>query len=148
VTLAHQLPAAVTPARSVPELSFVLDHLGGPPAGSGQDDMNGPWAAAIRSLAALPNVTCKLSGVHTSPARAADLRPYYEVVLAAFGPDRLMFGSDWPVSSLTATYGQVCDLYRELTAQLSTAEREAIFDRTARRVYQLSGPRSARPDTP
>jgi L-fuconolactonase len=59
-----------------------------------------------------------------------------------------MFGSDWPVSSLTATYGQVCDLYRELTAQLSTAEQDAIFDRTARRVYQLSGPGSTRRDSP
>jgi L-fuconolactonase len=140
VTLAHQLPAAVTPARSVPELSFVLDHLGGPPAGSGQDSTNGPWATAIRSLAALPNVTCKLSGAHTSPARASDLRPYYATVLAAFGPDRLMFGSDWPVSTLAATYGQVCDLYRKLTAQLSAAEQDAIFHRTARRVYQLPGP--------
>jgi L-fuconolactonase len=148
MTLPHQLPAAVTAARSAPELSFVLDHLGGPPAGSGQNGTNGPWAAAIRSLAALPNVTCKLSGVHTSPARASDLRPYCETVLAAFGPDRLMFGSDWPVSALTATYGQVCDLYRELTAQLSPAEQEAIFDRTARRVYQLPGPRSSRPDMP
>jgi L-fuconolactonase len=148
VTLPHQLPAAVTAARSVPELSFVLDHLGGPPADSGPDGANGPWAAAIHSLAALPNVTCKLSGVHTIPARASDLRPYYEIVLAAFGPDRLMFGSDWPVSTLAATYGQVCDMYRELTAQLSTSEREAIFDRTARRVYQSPGPKSPWPDIP
>jgi L-fuconolactonase len=137
VTLPHLLPAAVTAARSVPELRFVLDHLGGPPAGSGPNGANGPWAGAIRGLAALPNMTCKLSGVHTSPVRASDLRPFYEVVLAAFGPDRLMFGSDWPVSTLAATYGQVCDMYRELTAQLSTAEREAIYDRAARRVYQL-----------
>ena len=137
VTLPHQLPAAVTAVRSVPELRFVLDHLGGPPAGSQEEGTNGPWAAAIRSLAALPNVTCKLSGVHTSPARASDLRPYYETVLAAFGPDRLMFGTDWPVSSLEATYGEVCGLYRELTAHLSPAEQEMIFDRTACRVYQL-----------
>jgi L-fuconolactonase len=148
VTLPHQLPAAVTAARLVPELSFVLDHLGGPPAGFGQDDKDGPWAAAIRSLAALPNVTCKLSGVHTSPSRADDLRPYYETVLAAFGPDRLMFGSDWPVSVLAATYGQVCDMYQELTARLDTAEQDAIFDRVARRVYQLPGPESARQDMP
>jgi L-fuconolactonase len=134
VTLPHQLPAAVTAAQSVPELTVVLDHLGGPPVGSGED---GPWAAAIRRLAALPNVTCKLSGAHTDPARASDLRPYYETVLAAFGPDRLMFGSDWPVSTLAAPYGQVCDLYRELTAQLSPAEQDAIFEGTARRVYQL-----------
>jgi L-fuconolactonase len=140
VTLPRQLPAAVTAARSVPELSFVLDHLGGPPAGSGQDAEDGPWAAAIRALAALPNVTCKLSGAHTSPPRASDLRPYYETVLAAFGPDRLMFGSDWPVSTLAGAYGQICDMYRELTAGLSTAERDAIFERVARRVYRLRGP--------
>src|SRR5205807_902779 len=86
----------------VPELTVVLDHLGGPPVGSGED---GPWVAAIRRLAALPNVTCKLSGAHTTPARASDLRHYYETVLAAFGPDRLMFGSDWPVSTLAASLG-------------------------------------------
>jgi len=134
-----QLPAAVTAARSLPELTMVLDHLGGPPAGSGQD-RDGPWAAAIRRLAALPNVSCKLSGAHTIPGRASDLRPYYQTVLAAFGPDRLMFGSDWPVSTLAAPYGQVFDLYQELTAPLSQAERDAIFDRTARRVYQLPEP--------
>ena len=144
VTLPHQLPAAVTAARSVPELGVVLDHLGGPPAGPGHDGEAGPWAAAIRSLAALPNVTCKLSGAHTTPARASDLRPYYQTVLAAFGPDRLMFGSDWPVSTLAAPYQQVCDLYRELTAQLSAAEKDAIFDRTARRVYRLPEPEPPR----
>ena len=69
--------------------------------------------------------------------RASDLRPYYETVLTAFGPDRLLFGSDWPVSTLAAPYGQVCDMYRELTAQLSAGEQRAIFDRTARRVYRL-----------
>jgi L-fuconolactonase len=148
VTLPHQLPGALTAARAVPELSFVLDHLGGPPAGSAQDAAGGTWAAAIRGLAALPNVTCKLSGVHTDPPLAGVLRPCYETVLAAFGPDRLMFGSDWPVSSLAATYGQVCALYRELTAQLSTAEQEAIFNRTARRVYRLAGPQPARRDAP
>jgi L-fuconolactonase len=137
VALQHQLPAAVAAARSVPELTFVLDHLGGPPAKSGQGAQAGPWAAAIRSLAALPNVTCKLSGMHGSAARASDLRPYYETVLAAFGPDRLLFGSDWPVCTLAAAYGQVCDLYRQLTAQLSTTEQEAIFGHTAHRVYRL-----------
>jgi L-fuconolactonase len=137
VTLPPQLPAAVTAARSVPELTFVLDHLGGPPAGSGRGARSGPWATAIRRLAALPNVSCKLSGVHTEPASASHLRPYCETVLDVFGPDRLLFGSDWPVSALTATYSQVCDMYRELTAQLSAAEQDAIFDRTARRVYRL-----------
>jgi L-fuconolactonase len=137
VALPHQLPDAVTAARSVPGLSFVLDHLGGPPAGTGQAGTAGRWAAAICSLAELPNVACKLSGAHTRQARAADLRPYYETVLAAFGPGRLLFGSDWPVSALTAPYGQVCALYRELAAQLSATERDAIFSGTARRVYRL-----------
>jgi L-fuconolactonase len=137
VPLPHQLPAAVTAARAVPELTFVLDHLGGPPADTRRGAQAGPWASAIRSLAALPNVTCKLSGVHTSAARASDLRPYYETVLAAFGPDRLLFGSDWPVSTLAAPYGQVYAMYRELTAQLSAAEQLAIFDRTARRAYRM-----------
>jgi L-fuconolactonase len=137
VTLPHQLPAAVTAARSVPGLTFVLDHLGGPPAGTGQGATTGPWASAIRSLAGLPNVTCKLSGVHTSQAHAAGLRPYYETVLAAFGPSRLLFGSDWPVSTLGAPYAEVCGMYQELTALLSAGEREAIFGGTARRVYGL-----------
>lgn len=148
VTLSHQLPAAVTAARSVPHLSFVLDHLGGPPVGSGRDGADELWAASIRSLAVLPNVTCKLSGMHTSPAGVSDLHPYYEMALAAFGPDRLMFGSDWPVSTIATTYGQVCDMYRELTAELSTAEQEAIFDRTARRVYQIPEPESRQRDIP
>jgi L-fuconolactonase len=138
MALPPQLPAAVTAARAVPELTFVLDHLGGPPAGTGEGTTAGPWASAIRDLAALPNVTCKLSGAHTSPARASDLRPYYEAVLAAFGPDRLMFGSDWPVSGLTAPYGDIHALYRELTRQLSPGEQQAVFGGTAARVYRLA----------
>jgi L-fuconolactonase len=144
VTLPHQLPAAITAARSVPELTFVLDHLGGPPAGSGQGATDGPWASAIRDLAVLPQVTCKLSGAHTTPASAGGLRLYYEKVLAAFGPGRLMFGSDWPVSTLAGTYRQVCGVYRELIAGLSAAEQDAIFERTARRVYRLREPDRAR----
>lgn len=140
VTLPEQLPAAVTAARSVPELTMVLDHLGNPPVDAGPDAAE-PWAAAIRGLAALPNVTCKLSGAHSSPVRAADLRPYYETVLTAFGPDRLMFGTDWPVCTLGGTYAQMCELYQELIGQLSPAERDAIFDGTARRVYGLSSAR-------
>jgi L-fuconolactonase len=139
VLLPHQLPGAVTAARSVPELAFVLDHLGNPPA-DGQEASSEAWAAAIGSLAALPNVTCKLSGAGSDPFRASDLRPHYETVLAAFGPDRLMFGTDWPVSTLAAPYSRVCDVYRELTADLSAAEQAAIFDRTARRVYRLAEP--------
>jgi L-fuconolactonase len=137
VTMPAQLPAAVTAARSAPELPFVLDHLGNPPVGGGADG-DQRWADSIRGLAALPNVTCKLSGGHSSPVSAGDLRPYYETVLTAFGPDRLMFGTDWPVCTLGGSYAQVCAVYQELTVELSAAEQDAIFDATARRVYRLS----------
>jgi L-fuconolactonase len=135
-----QLPAAVTAARAVPGLRLALDHLANPPASTGENAA-GPWAAAIDALAGLPNVCCKLSGAHTIPAhtipaRVSGLRRY-QTVLEEFGADRLMFGADWPVSPLAASYGQVCDLYRELTAGLSPAERHAIFDPAARRVCQL-----------
>ena len=139
VALPYQLGSVVTAAQSVPELSFVLDHMGGPPVEGEQAD-DDVWSSAIRRLGALSNVTCKLSGVHSSSARATTLRPYYDAVLEAFGPMRLMYGSDWPVSSLTATYGEVREMYRELTTSLTTAEQDAVFDHTARQVYGLTEP--------
>jgi predicted TIM-barrel fold metal-dependent hydrolase len=148
VVAPHQLAAAVTAVRSVPGLTFVLDHLGSPPVGSDTAGAWALWSQAIAELGALPNVVCKLSGAHSSPVLASDLRPAYETVLAAFGPSRLMFGSDWPVSSLTAPYGEVCALYRELAAELSSAEQGAIFSGTAHRVYGLRLPSRARASGP
>ncbi len=133
-----QLRAAVTAAQSLPELSFVLDHMGNPPVGSEERATTDGWTQAIRSLGALPNVTCKLSGTHSASASADELRPSFEAVLEAFGPDRLMFGSDWPVSSLSAPYDEVCRMYREVTSDLSSAEQAAIFEHNARRVYGLA----------
>ena len=130
----HQLPLAVETARAVPSLTFVLDHLGNPPVEDGDD---GGWAAAIADLGRLDNVVCKLSGAHTAPVSAARLRPYYEAALAAFGPSRLMFGSDWPVSSLTAPYHAIAAMYRELISGLSPAEHDAIVESTARAIYGL-----------
>ncbi|MCX4672011.1 amidohydrolase family protein [Streptomyces sp. NBC_01381] len=138
VVLPHQLPACVDAAREHPGLTFVLDHLGKPPIASG--DL-APWAADVRVLAALPNTVCKLSGLVTEADPKSwtvdDLRPYADTVLDAFGPDRLMFGSDWPVCTLDASYGEVADLARELTDSLSGAERAAVFAGTATRVYRL-----------
>ncbi|WP_194899193.1 amidohydrolase family protein [Catenulispora pinisilvae] len=138
IVRADQLPACVAAARAVPELSFVLDHLGKPPIAAGELE---PWASDIRTLAESPNVSCKLSGMVTEadPERwkVADLRPYAEVVLEAFGPERVMFGSDWPVSTLAADYAQIVDTAKELTAGLSEAEREAVFGGTAIKVYGL-----------
>ncbi|MEV5878947.1 amidohydrolase family protein [Streptomyces sp. NPDC052101] len=138
LVLPHQLPASAQAARSLPQLTFVLDHLAKPPIASGHLE---PWAAGLRALAALPNTCCKLSGLVTEADpvswTAGDLRPYADVALEAFGPDRLMFGSDWPVCTLAATYVEVRDTAGELTADLGAAERTAVYETTATRVYDL-----------
>jgi len=138
VVLPHQLPACVKAAESLPQLTFALDHLGKPPIAVGTLE---PWASDLRSLAALPNTVGKLSGLVTEADPTAwtldDLRPYAETALDAFGPDRLMFGSDWPVCVLAASYGQVVSLAEELTASLDPGEREQVFTGTATRVYGL-----------
>ncbi|WP_371664095.1 amidohydrolase [Streptomyces sp. NBC_00280] len=138
VVLPHQLPVCVRAAESLPQLTFVLDHLGKPPVADGGIE---PWATAVRALAALPNTVCKLSGLVTEADHTSwkpdDLRPYADTVLDAFGPGRLMFGSDWPVCTLAASYGQVISLAEELTASLDASEREQVFTGTATRVYGL-----------
>ncbi|MER7376288.1 amidohydrolase family protein [Streptomyces lanatus] len=136
VVLPHQLPACVKAAADHPDLTFVLDHLGKPPIASGERE---PWETAVRSLAALSNTVCKLSGMVTEADPGSwtvdDLRPYADVVLDAFGPGRLMFGSDWPVCTLAATYGQVLATAGELT---DPADRAQLFAGTATRVYGLN----------
>ncbi|TWP51109.1 amidohydrolase family protein [Lentzea tibetensis] len=139
LTLPHQLPAARRTVAALPNVQFVLDHCSKPPIASGAVD---EWAELVRSLAEHENVTCKLSGLVTEADWASwkvdDLRPYFEVVLDAFGPSRLMFGSDWPVCLLAASYGEVVDAASTLTAELSAAERDEIFSGTATRVYGLN----------
>lgn len=136
----EQLPMCVEAAARLPHLTFVLDHLGKPPIASGALE---PWARSLRALASLPNTVAKLSGLVTEADWAtwtpSDLRPYTDTALEAFGPDRLMFGSDWPVSGLAASYDQVVDAARALTDGLSAAERAEVFAGTARRVYGLPG---------
>jgi len=147
------LEAAADAAAACPGLMFVLDHLGNPRVEGRPDEA---WRTRIRRLAALPNTVCKLSGIlgerpprvrragragragrASAPPGVRHLVPYYETVLEAFGPDRLMFGSDWPVCTLSASYGEVVAAASALAAGLSPAERAAIFGRTARRVYGL-----------
>jgi L-fuconolactonase len=136
LVVAEQLPAATAAAARLPEVTFVLDHLGKPPIASGALE---PWATRVRELAALPNVHCKLSGMVTEAAwdswTTAALAPYAQVVLDAFGPGRVMAGSDWPVCTLAATYGEVLETAGTLTASLGADERAAVLGGTARRVY-------------
>jgi L-fuconolactonase len=138
VVLPHQLPACAKAAEALPQLTFVLDHLGKPPIAAHARE---PWETSLRALAALPNTVAKLSGLVTEADFTAwtadDLRPYAEVALAAFGPGRLMFGSDWPVCTLAATYGEVLDAAQEVTTGLSRSERTQVFEGTATRVYDL-----------
>ncbi|MET7341458.1 amidohydrolase family protein [Streptomyces sp. NPDC058369] len=138
VVLPHQLPAATRVAAALPGLVFVLDHAGKPPVAAGRAR---PWADDLRALAALPNTVCKLSGLVTEADwrtwSTDDLRPYAETVIDAFGPGRLMFGSDWPVCRLAATYGEVLDTARALIEGLGEGERDAVLATTAERVYGL-----------
>ncbi|HVU17786.1 MAG TPA: amidohydrolase family protein [Candidatus Didemnitutus sp.] len=135
----HQLPAVIELVRQCPSVNFILDHGGKPAIGRGETE---PWNEHIRALAALPNVTCKLSGLVTEasprPPTAATLRPYVAILLETFGPARLLFGSDWPIAKLAATYREWVATAAELLAALSNAERDAIFRTNARRVYRLA----------
>ncbi|WP_405720203.1 amidohydrolase family protein [Streptomyces sp. NBC_01537] len=146
VVLPHQLPAAYRAAARLPELAFVLDHLGKPPIAAMKPR---PWADDVRVLATLPNAYCKLSGMVTEADwhswQPAGLAPYADAVLDAFGPDRLMFGSDWPVCRLAASYAEVVDTARVLTSGLTPAEQREVFSGTATRVYGL--PERPRPRT-
>ena len=138
VITAGQLGASARAAAAVPDLVFVLDHLGKPPIAAGHTE---PWAQDLRGLAALPNTVAKLSGLVTEADwrrwQVADLRPYAEVALDAFGPARMMFGSDWPVCTLAANYPDVLAAAHDLAAGLSPAECEAVFAGTATSVYGL-----------
>lgn len=138
----QQLPDVVDLADAVPELTIVLDHLGKPQVGSA--DAPGPadgtpWADSLRDLALRPNVVCKLSGL---PAEAhgewsdAQLRPFLDVGLDAFGPDRLLFGGDWPVSR---PYGRWVDTVSSwLADRVGEHHQRAVLAENAESVYGLS----------
>ncbi len=138
LVLVPQLPAARAVVRDIPELRFVLDHAAKPPIASGRME---PWASEISALAELPNVSCKLSGLVTEASwtawKSPQIAPYAAHVLESFGPERVMFGSDWPVCDLAASYTQVVRLAHDLTASLSKPERAQIFTTTAQTWYDL-----------
>jgi L-fuconolactonase len=138
LVLIPQRPAARKLAGDLAGVRFVLDHAGKPPIVSGAVE---PWASEIKALSEAPNVTCKLSGLVTEAAwtdwDAPRIAPYAEHVLACFGPERVMFGSDWPVCELAASYGEVVELARRLTSGLTESEREQVFSTTAQTAYAL-----------
>lgn len=133
-----QLPAAVEAARVQPDLRFVLDHAGKPRIADGDHDA---WARDLRSLAGCENVAVKLSGLVTEagPGWSADrIAPYAATVLDAFGPGRTLYGSDWPVCLVDASYAEVATLARTLVAGLSAAEQAGVLGENAVRWYGLA----------
>lgn len=133
-----QLPAAIELVRRFPGQPFVLDHLAKPFIKGGTLE---PWAAQIRELAREPHVLCKVSGMVTEANPGAwkpeDFRPYLDVVFEAFGPERLMYGSDWPVCLLSGSYAQVFGLVEEYTRYFSAEQRSAFFGGNAARFYGI-----------
>lgn len=133
-----QLPAAIELVSKFPEQLFVIDHLAKPEIKS-KDVMF--WATHIRRIAESPNVFCKLSGLVTEADwtnwKPADFKPYLEVVLEAFGPDRVMFGSDWPVCLLAASYAQVKQIIDDFLRDCTPAQKENIVGGNAIRFYGL-----------
>jgi len=133
-----QLDAAIETVRALPELRFVLDHAAKPLIAQGILE---PWRDQVRHLAALPNVAVKLSGLVTEAGpnwTIEMLSPYTDVLLDSFGPQRIMFGSDWPVCLLAGTYGDVVDAAADLTAKLLPDETADVFGGTATRWYGLT----------
>jgi L-fuconolactonase len=134
----RQLPAAVELVRRFPEQRFVLDHLAKPLIGDG---VLSPWRDQLRELAALPNVMCKVSGMVTEARwnewRAEDFRPYLDATFEAFGVERLMYGSDWPVALLAASYEQVFGLVRDYVVALGAEAEGKVFGQNAARFYDL-----------
>jgi len=151
----RHLGRAADLARDLPELTVVLDHLGKPPlasapasdnsaAGSGMER----WRREFRALAESPNAVAKVSGLHLPGAEytAGVLRPLWEEALASFGPQRLMIGMDWPVSTLGAPYRRTLEVLLELAGDLDAASRQAFLEGTAMRTYGLQEP-APRPES-
>ncbi len=122
-----------------PQQSFVVDHVAKPTICSKKFDQQ--WASDLRELAKRANVACKFSGLVTEvrgePWSLDGLRPYWDVALEAFGPTRLMFGSDWPVCLLRSDYAQWVSAVEQLSTGLSHSERQALWGQTAIRIYGL-----------
>ena len=134
----HQLPASIELVRRFPDQVFVLNHIAKPCI---KDKQISPWDSDIKKLASFENVSCKLSGMVTEADwhnwAAEDFRPYMEVVLEAFGAERLTIGSDWPVCTLAGQYGSVVNIAADFIAQLSDNEQKAIWERNPERIYGL-----------
>ena len=137
--LARQLPIAIHLVSKCPDVAFILDHCGVPQVKEKHLD---PWRSHISEIATFPNVSCKISGLvaYADPKTwtSEDLRPFVEHVIASFGWDRVLFGSDWPVCTLSASYPQVVHALELITANAGEANQKKLFHDNAVRVYRLT----------
>lgn len=134
----EQLPAALELVAQFPEQKFVIDHIAKPEI---KTRSRAGWAVLMQNIAAKPNVYCKLSGLVTEADwknwKKEDFRPYLDVVFGAFGPKRLMFGSDWPVCLLAASYQQVVEIVEDYVQDFAAEIKDRIFGGNAVEFYQL-----------
>ena len=132
----RHLAATADLAAALPELRIVVDHLGKPPFGGADWER---WRATLRDVAAQPNTTAKVSGLQVPgrPFTVDEVRPAWEVALELFGPERLMWGSDWPLTVLTGGYKHAWDVMSSLIGELSPAEQARVHAETARSVYKV-----------
>ena len=137
--LARQLPIAIQLVSKCPEVVFILDHCGVPQV---KERILDPWRSHITELARFPNVSCKISGLvaYADPGQwtAEDLRPFVEHAIANFGWDRVLFGSDWPVCTLSASYRQWVEGLQTITQGAGEANQTKLFHDNSIRVYRLS----------
>lgn len=137
--LARQLPIAIDLVSKCPRTQFVLDHCGVPRVK--EKDLD-PWRAHISEIAQAPNITCKISGVvaYADPEKwsAEDLRPFVEHVIASFGWDRVLFGSDWPVCTISASFAQWVHTLQGITHAAGERNQKKLFYENAARVYRLN----------
>jgi L-fucono-1,5-lactonase len=133
-----QLPASIELVDKFPNQIFVLDHVAKPKI---REKILSPWRERMKELAKRQNVYCKLSGMATEADHGgwevADLKPYIDVVIDAFGPNRLMFGSDWPVCLLAVTYQKWTATVRDFVSKLSESEKNRVMGGTAVEAYKL-----------
>jgi L-fuconolactonase len=139
LTKVPELPAAIKLVGACPDVQFVMDHISKPRIAKQEFE---PWRTLMSELASFPNVLCKVSGLVTEANwkewQVKDFKPYVDHVIEIFTPQRLMFGSDWPVANLGGTYSEIVQLAEALTSGLSPSESESFWHRTASAAYRLA----------
>jgi len=139
LTKIPELPAAIKLVRACPDVQFVMDHISKPRIAKQEVE---PWKTLMRELATFPNVLCKVSGLVTEANwkewQVKDFKPYVDHVIEIFTPQRLMFGSDWPVANLGGTYAEIVELAEALTSGFSQSEGDYFWHKTAASAYGIA----------